>query len=140
MTISKLKQLLSLKQGISTVHMAILALLILGGYFLFSGNNIALFEEPVDYKVTQAVLQALKTQNQDKKLEYDESQPIIKSLEKPLRDFEYNLNKNHTRAMGYLIVIKQRFKYLRYKDLDTSAAEKIVLDAADQANLSLKKE
>ncbi len=140
MKIPELNRLLSLKKGIKITHMAILALSILVASFLFTGNKIALFEESVDYELAREVLQALEAQNRDKKLEYAESQPIIKSLEQPLKDFEYNLYRNRTRALGYLTIIKQRFKYLRYKDLETSAAEKILRDAADQANLSLKKE
>jgi len=136
----ELNRLLSLKKGIKITHIAILALLILIASFLFTGNKTALFEESVDYELAREVLQALEDQNRDKKLEYAESQLIIKSLKQPLKDFEYNLYKNRTRALGYLTIIKQRFKYLRYKNIDTSAAEKILHDAANQANLSLKKE
>ncbi|WP_198243731.1 hypothetical protein [methane-oxidizing endosymbiont of Gigantopelta aegis] len=136
----ELNRLLSLKKGIKITHMAILAVSILVASFLFTGNKIALFEESIDYELTRAILQAIEEQNKDKQLEYAESKPIIKSLKKPLRDFEYNLYRNRTRALGYLTIIKQRFKYLRYKDLDTSAAENILRNAADQANLSSKNE
>ncbi len=137
MNISKLSELLSLKNGITKIHMAILAMLILAAS-LFSGGGIAMFEDEPQYQLTEAVLQAIKVQNLDKRLEYAESQPIIKSLRKPLRDFEYNLYKNRIRALGALVVIKQRFKYLRYKDLDTSDAERILREAGDKAKLGGK--
>ncbi len=137
MNISKLSELLSLKNGITKIHMAILALLILTAA-LFSGGGIALFEDEPQYPLTAAVLQAIELQNTGKRLEYAESQPIIKSLKRPLRDFEYNLHRNRIRALGALVVIKQRFKYLRYKDLDISDAERILQEAGDKANLAVK--
>jgi hypothetical protein len=137
MNVSKLPELLSLKNGINKIHMAILAILILIAT-LFSSGGIALFEDEPQYELTNAVLQAIKNQNIDKRLEYAESQPIIKSLKRPLRDFEYNLYKNRIRALGALTVIKQRFKYLRYKDLDTSDAERLLKEAGDKAKLAVK--
>ncbi len=137
MNISKLSEQLSLKNGITKIHMAILALLILVA-FIFTGGGVVLFEKGQRYELTKAVLQALKEQNRDKPVEYAESVPIIKSLKRPLRDFEYNLHRDRIRALGALVIIKQRFKYLRYKDLETSDAEKILLKAGDKANLAVK--
>ncbi len=138
MNLSNLADLLSLKQGINKIHMAVLAALILVAFLLFSGGGLALFTEESQYELTETVLQALKNQNTDKPVEYAESVPIIKSLRQPLRDYEYNLYKNRLRALGSLTVIKQRLKYLRYKDLDTSDAERILLEAGNKADLKMK--
>ncbi len=125
---------LSFKSGLNKLHYVILAVIvILSLFFLFSSED-ELYPEQGAHVLTPAVLEALRTQNLDKRLEYAESQPIIESLTKYLHLFEYYIKTNPTKARGYLSIIKTRFDYLEYKDLKVDQAEKILYDAINKAD------
>lgn len=76
--------------------------------------------------ITEDVLEALREQNVDNRLEYAESQPIIKSMTQHLYHFDELMQFDIPKARGQLLVIKRRLEYLRAKGLDISGAEQIL--------------
>lgn len=78
--------------------------------------------------VTESILNSIKEQNTDKRLEYAESKPIILSMEKHLRQFDQLMQINPQKARGPLTVVERRLLYLENKDLDVSKARKILKD------------
>lgn len=118
---SKLKY----KIEIIIVAVAISALVL---FLMFSPNEFP--EETVEKPplVTEAVLKALKEDNADKRLEYAESQPIIKSMTKHLRQFDSLMQIDPERARAPLLIVERRLLYLRAKGLEIDNAKKILRD------------
>ncbi|WP_031432491.1 hypothetical protein [Methylomarinum vadi] len=118
---SKLKY----KIEIIIVAIAISALVL---FLMFSPNEFP--ENPSEKPpfITEALLKVLKEDNADKRLEYAESQPIIKSMTKHLRQFDSLMQIDPERARAPLLIVERRLLYLKAKGLEIDNAKKILRD------------
>ncbi len=114
--------------GIKKTHLiAIVILILLIFFFVLSGSD----DDEVDFNsavISPQVLEAIRAQNVDDMLAYNESKPIIEDMKKSLYRYEAFLPTDQKTALGYLYIVKRRLLYLENKGLDVSNAEKIIND------------
>jgi hypothetical protein len=104
----------------------IVVIIIVGlGFFLIGDDDEEIVGDKPPF-ITEEVLDILEEQNTANRLEYAESQPIIKSMKEHLYHFDEYMQFNIPRAKGHLTVIRRRLEYLRVKGLDISGAEEII--------------
>ncbi len=102
---------------------SVLALII---YFITAPGKYDFDENEAPPPISEKVLQILKEQNSEKRLEYAESQPIIKSMSKHLYQFDSLMKVDREKARGALLVVERRLLYLKAKGLDISGANEII--------------
>lgn len=116
---------LKYKTEIIVVVIAISALII---YLIMTPDEYHVETDEKPPAITEVVLKVLKEQNADKRLEYAESQPIIKSMTKHLRQFDTLMQIDREKARAPLLVVERRLLYLKAKNLDISEARKLLRD------------
>ncbi len=115
--------LLKNKPAILLGVISVLALIV---YIIAVPDKYDFDENEAPPPITEAVLQILKEQNSDKRLEYAESQPIIKSMSKHLYQFDSLMKVDREKARGVLLIVERRLLYLKAKGLDISGANEII--------------
>ncbi len=119
---------LSFKSGINKYHIGIVILVIVLFFIFKPSKQDAVVVDNIP-PVTQAVLKALREQNRDKPLEYNEVKPTyINSMTKHLRNFDALIETDLEKAKGQLIIVRRRLQYMENKELDISDAEKVLND------------
>ncbi len=119
---------LTFKNGINIYHVAI-AVFIVILFFILKPSSEPETVVVAAPKITTAILNALKEQNLDKPLEYNEAKPTyINDMKKHLRQFDALIQSDPERAQAALTVVRRRMQYLKNKDLEIDEAEKILND------------
>ncbi len=114
---------LKYKAEIAVVSIAIIVLIL----FVAPGDKEHI-KPDTPPAIAESVLTALREQNSGKRLEYAESQPIIKSMAQYLGQFDALMQIDREKARGSLTVIERRLLYLENKGLDVAIPRKILKD------------